>query len=101
MINKGVGVAVAASWCLLVAAVVLASDLQEAATVTCNPMNLRSCLPAITGSQNPSKECCDKLNEQVPSCYCTYVKDPAFKAYIDSTKAKEVAESCGLTIPTC
>ncbi|KAL6521539.1 hypothetical protein OROGR_018108 [Orobanche gracilis] len=96
--KKAMGGVVA--WCMVVMVVVLVADVHETEAVTCNLYDLYLCLPVITISQPPSPECCSKLTEQVP-CYCTYIKDPTIKPYLDSPIAKKVAETCGLTLPTC
>ncbi|KAG6607060.1 hypothetical protein SDJN03_00402, partial [Cucurbita argyrosperma subsp. sororia] len=64
--------------CILVAvamvAVLTGARLGEA--VTCNPMDLSSCVAAITSSEAPTPTCCAKLKEQ-QSCYFTvYPRTP-------------------------
>ncbi|XP_048231112.1 non-specific lipid-transfer protein 2 [Ricinus communis] len=87
---------------VVVVAVVLL--LTEAAQVsnaaTCSPLELSSCLPAITSSSQPSPTCCGKLKEQKP-CLCGYLKNPNLKPYISSPGAKKVAHSCGVALPNC
>ncbi|KAH6797055.1 Bifunctional inhibitor/lipid-transfer protein/seed storage 2S albumin superfamily protein [Perilla frutescens var. hirtella] len=88
---------VAALW-VVVMLVVMAAEVHEAAD--CNPTALMPCLGAISGGQEPSNNCCSKLKEQQP-CFCQYIKNPAFKPYIDSPNARKVAAACNVTIPTC
>ncbi|KAL3637789.1 hypothetical protein CASFOL_018237 [Castilleja foliolosa] len=99
MIKKGSSVSVAA-WCLVVLVVVLTVEVQEMAAVTCDPVKLSPCLDALTGSGKPSSECCKNLKEQEP-CFCEYIRNPAFKPYIDTPKAREVAQTCGVSYPKC
>jgi len=71
-----------------------------AEAVTCNPTELSSCLAAITGGSAPSRACCSKLKQQEP-CLCGYIKNPALKQYVNSSGAKKVLSSCGVTYPKC
>ncbi|GFP85331.1 non-specific lipid-transfer protein 2 [Phtheirospermum japonicum] len=63
-------------------------------------MELSPCLEAITGSQQPSAQCCAKLKEQVP-CFCGYLNNPTLRPYIDSPNAKKVAGFVGVGAPKC
>ncbi|KAJ0962672.1 hypothetical protein J5N97_027794 [Dioscorea zingiberensis] len=69
-------------------------------SVTCDPSQLSSCLAAFNTGQQPTSECCAKLNEQKP-CLCQYVKNPMFQGYINSGNGKKVASACHVTIPKC
>ncbi|PON49232.1 Bifunctional inhibitor/plant lipid transfer protein/seed storage helical domain containing protein [Trema orientale] len=90
----------ALSAALVVAAGVLLSEAPTAEAVTCSPLQLSSCLSAITGGTPPSSQCCAKLNEQKP-CLCGYLKDPNFRQYVNSPNAKKVAAKCGVSYPKC
>ncbi|GMP28341.1 hypothetical protein CsSME_00003930 [Camellia sinensis var. sinensis] len=84
-------------------AVVVAVLLGEASVVkavTCNPTELSPCIDAITSSKPPSTTCCVKLREQRP-CLCGYSKDPNLSQYVNSPNAKRIANTCGVSIPTC
>uniref|UniRef100_A0A803M495 Bifunctional inhibitor/plant lipid transfer protein/seed storage helical domain-containing protein n=1 Tax=Chenopodium quinoa TaxID=63459 RepID=A0A803M495_CHEQI len=65
--------------------------------VTCSPVQLSPCAPAIMSNQTPSKACCDKLKEQKP-CLCGYKKNPTLKPYVDSPGAKRVASTCKVSV---
>ncbi|KAL1566629.1 Bifunctional inhibitor/lipid-transfer protein/seed storage 2S albumin superfamily protein [Salvia divinorum] len=79
--------------------VVMAVVVHEAAAVVCNANELAVCAgPFLTGSK-PSVNCCSKLKEHQP-CFCQYIKNPAFKQYIESPNAGKVATACNVTIPT-
>lgn len=84
----------------VVMVVVLAAEVHKTAAADCDPLALSPCLPAITGSGNPTAECCNNLKEQVP-CFCQYLKNPAFAPYINSPNAKKVVTACGVQPPTC
>ncbi|QCE12922.1 hypothetical protein DEO72_LG10g4174 [Vigna unguiculata] len=71
-----------------------------AEAVTCNPTELSSCVPAITGGSKPSSTCCSKLKVQEP-CLCNYIKNPSLKQYVNSPGAKKVLSNCGVTYPNC
>ncbi|KAL8034446.1 hypothetical protein ABFX02_12G028900 [Erythranthe guttata] len=93
------GVASFVAWCAVVMVVLLVA-VETTAAANCNPLELSPCLGAIMGSGQPSAECCQKLKEQVP-CFCTYLKDPTLRQFIDSPNAKKVAAACGLQQPSC
>ncbi|KAM0933093.1 putative bifunctional inhibitor/plant lipid transfer protein/seed storage helical [Dioscorea sansibarensis] len=68
-------------------------------SVDCNVAELSPCAgPISTGVA--TTQCCNKLKEQKP-CLCQYAKNPAFAGYIKSPNAKKVANSCGLSFPSC
>ncbi|XP_051118003.1 non-specific lipid-transfer protein 2-like [Andrographis paniculata] len=67
--------------------------------IRCDPMGLGPCLPALSGSGSPTAQCCQELRSQQP-CLCRYLRNPAFKPYIDSPNAKAVASTCAVQIPT-
>ncbi|KAE8022061.1 hypothetical protein FH972_007895 [Carpinus fangiana] len=85
---------------VVVVAVLLCEAPLTAKAVTCNPLELSSCLSAITSSAQPSTTCCGKLREQKP-CLCGYIKNPNLKQYVGSPGAKKVASTCGVSIPRC
>ncbi|KAI4388942.1 hypothetical protein MLD38_001227 [Melastoma candidum] len=87
---------------LMVLAVIVLVSRQAVlvGAVTCNPTELSSCLPAITSSSQPTAQCCAKLREQQP-CLCGYATNPSLKQYVTSPNAKKVANTCGLSIPSC
>ncbi|OIW17261.1 hypothetical protein TanjilG_22373 [Lupinus angustifolius] len=68
--------------------------------VNCSPMELSSCLGAITSNSPPTSTCCQKLREQKP-CLCGYIRNPALGQYINSPGARRVTSSCGVPLPTC
>ncbi|VVA90339.1 unnamed protein product [Arabis nemorensis] len=69
--------------------------------VACVVTELIPCLGAIqSGGTHPSKECCEKLKEQV-SCLCEYIKNPFYGQYVESENAHKVLAACGLSFPTC
>ncbi|CAN1160878.1 Probable non-specific lipid-transfer protein AKCS9 [Linum perenne] len=69
-------------------------------SVDCSPMELISCLPAITSGSAPSDQCCGKLKEQEP-CFCTYINNPDFGQYVTSPNAKKVLATCAVPYPSC
>ena len=93
-----------ASYVALCAVVVVAMLLFEAPlmakAVTCSPLELSSCISAITSSAPPSSTCCTKLREQRP-CLCGYLKDPNLRQYVNSPGARKVASTCGVPFPSC
>ncbi|KAM6567237.1 hypothetical protein CsatA_026365 [Cannabis sativa] len=84
----------------MVAAAVLLSEAPSAEAVTCSPLQMSSCLSAITGGSPPSSQCCAKLKEQKP-CLCGYLKDPNLRQYVNSPNARNVAAKCGVSLPKC
>ncbi|KAL3844900.1 hypothetical protein ACJIZ3_002303 [Penstemon smallii] len=76
------------------------AEVKDAAAANCTPTELSPCLAAIKGGGTPSQQCCGKLKEQQP-CYCSYIKNPSLKPYLDSPNAKKIAAACGVTIPNC
>lgn len=89
--------------CLLVAAMAMAAVLTRARlaeAMSCNPMAMKACLPAIKSSEPPTAECCKRVKEQ-ESCFCEYLKNPILKPYLNSPNAKKIAASCGVAFPTC
>ena len=93
-----------ASYVVLCAVAVVAMILFEAPlmakAVTCSPLQLSSCIAAITSSAPPSSTCCTKLREQRP-CLCGYLKDPNLRQYVNSPGARKVASTCGVPFPSC
>ncbi|XP_030955885.1 non-specific lipid-transfer protein 2-like [Quercus lobata] len=93
-----------ASYVVLCAMAVVAMLLFEAPlmakAVTCSPLQLSSCIAAITSSAPPSSTCCTKLREQRP-CLCGYLKDPNLRQYVNSPGARKVASTCGVPFPSC
>ncbi|XP_059452430.1 non-specific lipid-transfer protein 2-like [Corylus avellana] len=98
--KKASGAALCAVVVVVVAVLLCEAPLTAKAAVTCNPLELSSCLPAITSSAQPSTTCCGKLREQRP-CLCGYIKNPNLKQYVGSPGAKKVASTCGVSIPRC
>lgn len=72
----------------------------EGAEVSCNPMQMSSCMNSIISGTPPSKQCCSKIKEQRP-CLCGYLKNPFLKNFVDSPNARKVATDCGTPFPTC
>ncbi|KAG6720417.1 hypothetical protein I3842_03G060000 [Carya illinoinensis] len=92
-----------AALCALVMVAVATLLLNEALTanaVTCSPIEMNACIPAITASTPPSSLCCRKVREQRP-CLCGYLKDPNLRQYINSPNARKVASTCGVPFPSC
>ncbi|KNA07509.1 hypothetical protein SOVF_171170 [Spinacia oleracea] len=84
----------------LLAVVVVATLLATTPTteaVTCSPVQLSPCAPAIMSNKAPTKACCDKLKEQKP-CLCGYSKNPTLKPYVNSPGAKRVASTCKVSV---
>ncbi|BAU02747.1 non-specific lipid-transfer protein 2-like [Vigna umbellata] len=84
--------------CTLV--VLLVAEVQVSMAVTCSPVQLSSCVSAITSSTPPSNLCCSKIKEQKP-CLCQYLKNPNLKRFVDSPNARKVASTCGTPFPRC
>ncbi|ESW24719.1 hypothetical protein PHAVU_004G154200 [Phaseolus vulgaris] len=84
--------------CTLV--VLLVAEVQVSMAVTCSPVQLSSCVSAITSSTPPSNLCCSKIKEQKP-CLCKYLKNPNLKKFVDSPNARKVASTCGTPFPRC
>ncbi|KAF7819907.1 non-specific lipid-transfer protein 2-like [Senna tora] len=80
--------------------VLLLSEVQVSMALTCSPVQLSSCVSAITSSSPPSKLCCSKIKEQKP-CLCQYLKNPNLKKFVDSPNARKVANTCGTPYPRC
>ncbi|KAL3844897.1 hypothetical protein ACJIZ3_002300 [Penstemon smallii] len=72
----------------------------DAGAVNCSPVELSSCLGAVTGGGQPSPQCCGKLREQQP-CLCGYIRNPSLRPYVNSPNARKVAAACGVNIPRC
>ncbi|XP_057446992.1 non-specific lipid-transfer protein 2-like [Lotus japonicus] len=70
------------------------------ATVTCSPVQLSSCVSAITSSTPPTNLCCSKIKEQKP-CLCQYLKNPYLRKFVSSPNARKVANTCGTPFPRC
>ncbi|XP_027188571.1 non-specific lipid-transfer protein 2 [Cicer arietinum] len=86
--------------CMIVMLVVMVDVVSIAEAVNCNPLALSPCLGAITSNSPPSANCCSKLKEQTP-CLCGYLKNPNLRQYVNSPGSKQVASTCGVTIPKC
>ncbi|XP_062094704.1 non-specific lipid-transfer protein 2-like [Humulus lupulus] len=84
----------------MVAAAVLLWEAPTAEAVTCSPVQMSSCLTAITNGSPPSSQCCAKLKEQKP-CLCGYLKDPNLRQYVNSPNARKVVAKCGVPYPKC
>nr|GLL39281.1 non-specific lipid-transfer protein 2-like [Ipomoea trifida]GMD49984.1 non-specific lipid-transfer protein 2-like [Ipomoea batatas]GMD51982.1 non-specific lipid-transfer protein 2-like [Ipomoea batatas] len=87
------------SLCVVVVLVMSAGGMGVADAV-CSLTELEVCLPAMLFGQSPSRECCNKLNEQTP-CFCEYMRNPSLRPYVDSPNATKIAAACGVAIPTC
>ncbi|KAK2965664.1 hypothetical protein RJ640_007670 [Escallonia rubra] len=85
---------------VLVLVLLTAEAVQVSVAVTCNPVELSSCVNAITSSAPPSQLCCSKVNEQKP-CLCQYLKNPSLRQFVSSPNARRVASTCGVPFPTC
>lgn len=85
---------------IMVVVVVAMSEAQQTEAVTCSPLELSSCLSAITSSSPPTGMCCSKLKEQKP-CLCGYLRNPNFSQYVNSPNARKVANACGVPFPNC
>ncbi|GMI90565.1 Tracheary Element Differentiation-related 4 [Hibiscus trionum] len=70
------------------------------AQVTCNPIELSACLPAITSSTPPPESCCSRLREQT-TCFCGYLNDPALRQFADNPNTRQIASACGVPYPQC
>uniref|UniRef100_A0A7N0U8E9 Bifunctional inhibitor/plant lipid transfer protein/seed storage helical domain-containing protein n=1 Tax=Kalanchoe fedtschenkoi TaxID=63787 RepID=A0A7N0U8E9_KALFE len=70
------------------------------AAVTCSPVELSSCVSAITSSTPPTRLCCAKIKEQRP-CLCQYLKNPTLKKFVNTPNARRVARTCGTPYPRC
>lgn len=82
---------------VVVVMVVLLVETPTTEAVTCSPVQLSPCAPAIISSQPPSSACCSKLKEQKP-CLCTYYRNPTLRQYINSPAAKRVASTCKVSV---
>ncbi|XP_047336956.1 non-specific lipid-transfer protein 2-like [Impatiens glandulifera] len=98
------GLSVSSSMVVVVVVVVLtvvaAKVLPVAEAVTCSATELSPCLGAITSNQAPSRQCCNKLNEQRP-CLCGYIKNPILRPYVKSAGALRVSAACRIPTPNC
>ncbi|KAF7112275.1 hypothetical protein RHSIM_RhsimUnG0246000 [Rhododendron simsii] len=94
------GYSCASLLCALVVVLAVLAEAQVTEAVTCSPVELRSCLDALTSSQPPTAACCDKLREQKP-CLCGYIKNPNLGQFVNSPNARRVAATCGVPYPTC
>ncbi|KAK2451541.1 hypothetical protein P8452_14669 [Trifolium repens] len=75
-------------------------NVQVSMAVTCSPVQLSSCVSAITSSTPPSRLCCSKIKEQRP-CLCQYLKNPNLRKFVNSPNARKVANNCGTPFPNC
>lgn len=78
----------------------LVKESEGEVDVTCTAMELEPCLSAFTSGEKPTGECCTKLDEQKP-CLCDYIKNPAYKKYVDSPNARKVLAACNIPLPSC
>ncbi|KAK7295763.1 hypothetical protein RJT34_18675 [Clitoria ternatea] len=86
---------------MVVVALLLLVELGPMAeAVTCSPLQLSPCLPAMSSSSAPPPLCCQRLKDQKP-CLCGYIKNPTYGQYVNSPGAKRVVSECGVTIPSC
>ncbi|KAK9700219.1 hypothetical protein RND81_08G224200 [Saponaria officinalis] len=90
-------VAVVAAMTVLVVALVLAEVTFVAEAVTCSPIQLSPCAPAIVSNKQPTAACCAKLNQQKP-CLCGYKRNPVLQKYVNSPGAKRVAATCRVRV---
>ncbi|KAL9231311.1 hypothetical protein vseg_006553 [Gypsophila vaccaria] len=88
---------VAAALALMVAVMVVSEMAMVTEAVTCNPIQLAPCAPAIFSGQQPTNACCTELVAQKP-CLCQYKKNPALAQYVNSPNAKRVASTCGVNV---
>ncbi|KAJ8761207.1 hypothetical protein K2173_001263 [Erythroxylum novogranatense] len=91
-------VAVTALVLMLMVALVTQAPTSEA--VSCDPLELSSCIDAVTSSRPPSPTCCAKLKEQRP-CLCGYLKDPILRQYMSTSAAKKISTACSIPFPHC
>lgn len=68
--------------------------------VTCDPIALQPCLPAVMSGSQPTTECCGKLKEQ-QSCFCDYIKNPIVGQYLSDATARRILGACSVPYPTC
>ncbi|XP_004137484.1 non-specific lipid-transfer protein 2 [Cucumis sativus] len=80
--------------------IVMFMTVEITMAVTCSPVQLSSCVSAITSSVPPSKLCCSKIKEQKP-CLCKYMQNPTLKKFVASPNARKVANTCGTPFPKC
>ncbi|KAE8729629.1 hypothetical protein F3Y22_tig00003480pilonHSYRG00007 [Hibiscus syriacus] len=85
---------------LVVLAVFSGETQWEDAQVTCNPIELSVCLPAITSSTHTSESCCNRLRDQT-TCFCGYLNDPALRQFADNPNTRMIAGACGVPYPRC
>ncbi|KAG8366651.1 hypothetical protein BUALT_Bualt17G0101800 [Buddleja alternifolia] len=88
------------SACLYPLSASLCYSVEVSRAVTCNPVQLSPCAPAISSSSKPSAACCAKVKEQRP-CLCGYMRNPNLQKFIKSPGAKKVSRSCGVPYPRC
>lgn len=85
----------------VIALAVMIDQANVAMAMECNISVLAPCLPVIKNPKlMPTPECCADLVTQQP-CFCVYIKDPRYKAYVDSPGAKKLLAVCGLQTPVC
>ncbi|KAK8579877.1 hypothetical protein V6N13_143038 [Hibiscus sabdariffa] len=85
---------------LLVVAAFSGETRWAEAQVTCNPIELSACLPAITSLTPPSESCCSRVREQT-TCICGYLNDPALRQFADNPNTRNIASACGVPYPQC
>ncbi|CAH2067134.1 unnamed protein product [Thlaspi arvense] len=79
---------------------IVAQENRVAAAEHCDAMQLMPCEDAIMKGSNPSDLCCTRVKQQ-QHCVCQYLKNPNFKSFIDSPKAKKIARDCDCPYPKC
>ncbi|KAF8010194.1 hypothetical protein BT93_J0968 [Corymbia citriodora subsp. variegata] len=85
----------------LMTALVLSSQLAPRAEAECDASQLAPCLPAVMPPfLPPTDACCSGLREQQP-CLCDYLKDPRYRRYVESPRAKKILEDCQVPYPQC
>uniref|UniRef100_A0A1J3CNX3 Non-specific lipid-transfer protein 2 n=1 Tax=Noccaea caerulescens TaxID=107243 RepID=A0A1J3CNX3_NOCCA len=80
--------------------VVAQEHIVAAAVAPCDPMQLLPCEDAIRRGSAPTKECCTKVGQQ-QHCVCGYLRNPNFKAFLNSPNAKKIATDCHYPYPKC
>lgn len=87
---------------LLIAMVlILVTEKHAAEAVTCSPVALSSCLPAIQNpAQLPTTTCCNNLRDQKP-CLCGYLRNPLLRGYVNSPGSRRVSAVCNVPTPRC
>ncbi|ESQ27794.1 hypothetical protein EUTSA_v10019361mg [Eutrema salsugineum] len=79
---------------------IVAQENRVAAVETCDPTQLSPCVDAIQRGSTPTRLCCTRVKKQ-KHCVCQYLKNPTFKSFINSPKARKIATYCGCPYPKC